>query len=386
MTDRKNGFVLIRGTDKSRRETGPCLHFKVTAKDMLGSTSYNFQGGTIVMTNHALQLLGLLRPYDSVLNESGFHGWIDLTHSFQSTAAYKNLCLEAFMKQSAQVPNKTSAINFAIELAELKPIFKNLGKIPKLIREDKLVQQIGKPALIKRKLPKKVAKAGVDTFLGWNFGWAPFIGDLRTFVTTMDDVAKRINYLLKTRGKETVVRFSKKEAYTHPNLGQVVYTRDDSNDVYQRIVLRNYECKFVSTWRLFHNLEGLDDAWAGLRAAFAHLGVNNPLKIVWNAIPFSFLVDWVYPVSTWLEKAAIQPFFGQWDVYDVNSSVHEVFVYDFLFTGKHGGTNGTEFTVVVDRYSRLNGLPFTLGAFDLSQLTDTQQKLAFSIPLSRILK
>jgi hypothetical protein len=32
------------------------------------------------------------------------------------------------------------------------------------------------------------------------------------------------------------------------------------------------------------------------------LGITNPLLIAWEVVPYSFVVDWVLPVGTWLES------------------------------------------------------------------------------------
>jgi hypothetical protein len=386
--DRKNPFIA---PDRKKRAPGPVFHLKMKAKDIAGASTFKADNDHIVqMINHPRAVLGVMRPYGSLDAPSGFYGWSRLIGSYGSSAAYKNDCLAAFLKQSDQVPSKTSVINFIIELAELKPIAKALANVPKNLRNSGYTKALQKALREKRKiargLPKKLAGAAPDTLLQWNFGWAPFFSDIVAFIGTVNAVSSKLDYLRKTRGVEHVVRFSKQDCYQHPQLNQVVYTHVDNSTSYERIVLTHYQCDFTSTWHLLQNLEGLDDAWAGLRGTIAYLGINNPAKIVWNAIPFSFIADWVGPFGAWLSKTAVQPFKGQWDVSNVTSSYHEKYTFDYLFTAKRGGTDGKLFSIDVDLYSRLDGLPFTLGAFDLSQLTDTQQKLAFSIPLSKVLK
>jgi hypothetical protein len=57
------------------------------------------------------------------------------------------------------------------------------------------------------------------------------------------------------------------------------------------------------------DLNGADAWWQALASA---LGLMNPAKIVWNAIPFSFAVDWFVNVAGWLnDNAEIQPFEGK---------------------------------------------------------------------------
>jgi hypothetical protein len=35
-------------------------------------------------------------------------------------------------------------------------------------------------------------------------------------------------------------------------------------------------------------------------ATFASLGLTNPLELIWERIPYSFVVDWFLPIGGWL--------------------------------------------------------------------------------------
>jgi len=380
ITDRINPIRF--GTD-NHRPPGPVVHDKLNVTYMAPITSYFDNGGaqfTVDMHGFAEALMSQMWPRYSPRNAINFDGWFNLLDQFELTPTYRNLCVTAFNKQIQQVPTATSVINFAIELIELKPIFKSLLKIPKHIRDGSLSKRVtGKH--LSRRTPINVAKGGAKAFLAAEFGWLPFISDIMTFIGTMDAITKRLDYLRKTKGKETTVRFVKEDAYQRP-MGEIKLMGDGPNSR-EHISLDAYQLDFISTWKLFQDLEGLEDEWVKLRAAFAYLGVNNPAKIVWNAIPFSFLVDWVTPVSDWLEKAAVQPFGGTWNVYDVTSSVKEVYDMSYNFYAKHGGTQGMVLRIHAEQYRRLPYLPITLGAVDFSQLSDTQQKLAAALVLSQ---
>ena len=382
MLDQKN--PVIPGTN--HRPVGICRHLKVYPENVVDSVSYVASNGHFVV----MQGFG-----DAVLasgpatGNASFVGWSNLVGEFSATGLFANLCIDAFNKQITQVPAAFSLFNSVYELKDFKPLIKSLSRIPSLLKNGELVKQIGKPVKSKtdkRKLPIKVAKSGVDTFLSWNLQWAPFIGDLETLSKLTNTLSKKLNFLRKTKGKEVTIRYSKPDCYTHPQLGQVVLvTNDAPADSYERIVLRSYTADFNSTWRLKHNLQELDDAWSGFKATLALIGANNPARIVWNAIPFSFMVDWVAPLGKWLDRTAVQPFTGQWDISDVSCSIKEHMIFDYYFTGRFGGTSGLVLSVVVDKYHRFDGLPVTLGALEFSNLSDTQQKLFLSIPSSKVL-
>lgn len=48
-------------------------------------------------------------------------------------------------------------------------------------------------------------------------------------------------------------------------------------------------------------------------SAFRSMGLTNPLTIVWERVPFSFVFDWFMPVGTYLSLIGIVPFMkGRW--------------------------------------------------------------------------
>jgi len=380
-----------RANKGSRRPPGVCQHLKVdsvyenpvyTVK--LSSSDPGYSVVNWLSENYAGG--NGQSPAGSPATRPNDHGFSNLVGPFQSTSTYENLCVQAFSKQITQVPAKISLYNFLYELKDFKELGKSLSKIPKLLKDQSLARHVNLVTKHKKSLPKVVAKSGVDTFLSYNFQWAPFVGDLQTLTKVGENAYKRLDFLRKTNKKDVTVHFSKDDCYTHPSVGQDVLTITFGASKHH-YVLRSYECKFTSTWRLYHDLGELDDALSGLRAVYATLGLSNPAKALWNAIPFSFMLDWVGPIGSWLEKAASQPFSGEWVISEVTSSVHEVYYIDFVVENYYGPvTMNLMQTVVIDRYTRLDGLPFTLGAVDFSQLTDTQQKLALAIPLSKVLK
>jgi len=375
-----------------RRAVGKAKHIKVQATLNTHDVMYKAPNNHIVYeVDGVAWRMSLLRPAggqnNPFLSFYGWPGWSNLSGvDFQSTPNFSNLCLSAFNKQITQIPALISIFNFAYEFKDFKPLLEGLRKIPKLLKEGTLQKQVSKPALKPRQLPKKVAKSGVDTFLSWNFQWAPLIGDLQKLTTVADDVIKKLTHLQNTKGKEVTVRYNVPDCYVNPSVGQVVHTMSDDDTRYERVVLESYRCDFNSSWRLFQDLNELYEASSGFKATLAVLGINNPAKIVWNAIPFSFMLDWVAPFGKWLERAAVQPFTGTWDVSQACCSYKEKFRLTYLYTSKRLGTTTQLASVDVEKYTRLDGIPFTLGAVDFAQLTDTQQKLALSIPLSRVLK
>lgn len=324
-------------------------------------------------------------PTGSPTNPDDF-GYSNFMGDFTHTPRFSDLCLEAWNKLKTQIPTEVSILNFIYELKDFKELGKSLSKVPKNISGRKATPFV--TALKGKGKLRKGAKAVNDTFLSYNFQWAPFFGDLQKLTQLASKVAAKLDFLRKTRGKEVTIRFQKPDCFINDQLN--VFVEKTGNAGWKReFVLDKYQCDFIVTAKLYQNLEGLDDAWASLRATFAALGINNPIKAAWNAIPFSFLLDWIGPFGKWLERAAVQPFAGTWDVYEITTSVRERGEIEFYLTGRP--TYPIYFPktlmerVKVDRYIRLIGLPQTLGAIDFSQLTQQQQKLFLSLVLTKVL-
>lgn len=375
----------IRSRDQSskkHRSVGYCQHLKIDkiyekpsltwiAPDGNSVTEFN------IADYYSLGMTGDFTgqsPTGSLrVNDDGYG---EIFGDFLDTPRFKELCIRAFNKSITQIPAATSIINFGIEALEFKEIFKGLSRIPNRLKA-KPTSRV-RPR-VSRNAPKKVVDAASSTLLAWNFQWAPFISDIVKFMTSIERTTKRLEYLRVNRGKDTIQKYYSPDCYSHPSLNQVV-RHLDKGDWHIEFVLSSYRCDFAATWNLFEDLQGLDDTWALLRGVMADLGINNPAKIIWNAIPFSFLLDWVAPWSSFLDRTAVQPFGGVWDVSTWTTSVHEIATVDmYVHPNFKGNPRVLMQTIRIDRYTRLDFLPMSLGSIDFSQLTDTQQKLALAL-------
>lgn len=369
----------------NRRGPGFCQHLKIDKTYQATVLSYTNGPNSVIVTNPDTDF----HPWSPTgLNTvPGDVGWANALIDFPKTGRFSDLCFEAWTKLKTQVPTEVELLNFIYELKDFKELGHSLAKA-KGISGKHSVQVLTDPLKGKKQKVRKAAKAVNDTFLSYNFMWAPFVGDLIKLTQVADGVAKRMAFLRKTRGKEVTVKFTKPDCYINSDLlaHNTIWENGDWDEYH---IMTKYQCDFNVTCKLYQDLEGLDDAWADLRATFAALGINNPAKAVWQALPFSFLVDWVAPFGKWLERAAIQPFKGTWNVYDITTSARERCEIEHRLTSKPGSSVSLSDTLMtrvsIDRYLRLIGLPQTLGAVDFSQLTQQQQKLFLSLVTSKVL-
>ncbi|DAD51880.1 TPA_asm: maturation protein, partial [ssRNA phage Gerhypos.1_24] len=271
------------------------------------------------------------------------------------TAAQKSaLGDQAFEALIPQIPQEVSLPNFLYELRELADL------IPKI--EDSLI------------------KSAAGGYLTYSFGYAPLIGDLRKLANLAETVAARLQYLRDTWGRETRLSFESTWETTAPdtvvyNFGEV-YT-------YRRLSFKGI---FRAGGYLFHMLEDLDSKIGTLRGLVGALGFNNPLGVLWEAIPFSFVVDWFTRIGNAISRSAVQPFVGPWELRRVSHSYHMSGTWSYTVTFPNG-YSPTKWEVAAgsyDAYQREVGLPVPASLIDTEGLTSNQQTLATALIASSL--
>lgn len=107
-----------------------------------------------------------------------------------------------------------------------------------------------------------------------NFGWSPLLADIKDAC----DVLASEPPTSKARGS----------------------SRAESSIDYSDIK-KNWEHieSAVGTHRLF--LYGDVKSFNANQLVYSNLGLTNPALIAWDAVPFSFVVDWFIPISKWLK-------------------------------------------------------------------------------------
>jgi hypothetical protein len=197
-----------------------------------------------------------------------------------------------------------------------------------------------------------------DGILNIEFGWKPFLGDLATLSGLVDSVKARIAYLKKTKGR--VVRIGR----TVDDIDPVGIFSIPDHEFVRCYSIRTRHLGSRMDYRaggyITHNLDFLESAIAPVIAMSSALGLNNPTKVFWNALPFSFVVDWFLNVSSHLAGISAQPV--GWEVESISSSVTQTASFEMwqlnndCFGG--GGFPPRPLGIVhYRRYTRIPGLP-----------------------------
>jgi len=117
-----------------------------------------------------------------------------------------------------------------------------------------------------------------NLWLEWSFGWKPLIMDVLGAYDAVQSALRR-----KARAEQT---FS--GIYKVPYRFPVNAVYDYSGSVKQSILTQI-------------NFKYVNDGLFGLNS----LGLTNPLSLAWELMPYSFVVDWLVNVSTFLQNLSV---------------------------------------------------------------------------------
>jgi hypothetical protein len=273
-----------------------------------------------------------------------------------------------------QIPTEVSIANFLYELKDIKAMLPRLSK--------------------------NLLGSATSNFLGYQFGWKPFLSDLRKLGSLTKSVHRRLKFLKDTSGKPTRIHSRAKGFYTpttwstpwgtaiyqspleFPNTVQGAFFTEQ-----QKLFgkLSEYAVDFTASAVLLQKLEGLDSRLGELAAFSSALGLNNPAAIVWEAIPYSFVVDWFTNIGSWANQLEVQPFTGTWNVSNVTCSVNYRAWVDFYAHPwfEYGNPLTNCGRVQVERYQRYVGLPVKVSSISLTDLDLRRQTLLESLLFQR---
>jgi len=184
------------------------------------------------------------------------------------------------------------------------PVFiRELGDVPKLLQlaGRNILSQGAKgglglnPNLFKGRSPAQLLASGN---LNWQFGWAPLFSDLLKLTGFMDHVAKRqleLQKLYSGNGLRRRVSFPSlnvKGSIGNTTLNTDAYALDGTAEVETTVKMWG-----TVTWRPT-SIPAVDDPSHYSAAVKATLGWDITPSTIWEALPWSWLIDWFSNVGT----------------------------------------------------------------------------------------
>jgi hypothetical protein len=263
---------------------------------------------------------------------------------------------EAFTAFADQFPSQTSIANFVFELREIASLLPRLAS----------------------SLSRTIASG----YLNLEFGWKPLIKDIKTLALTCSRVEDRLAWLRKHYGEWVDLGFYRKNIQ---EIGSVQWAVSSAYSWAWDYKIVDYSSEFRARGYLLQRLRDLDSTLTLVRAFMSALGLNNPLKVVWNALPYSFVIDWFGKVSTHLDRLGkVQDVSSQWQVERTCMSYTQTCKFEVRsvnLSWDGSVVNPTQLlgTVNLRRYIRVPGLPVSLDIFSLNNLNPKQLALTMAL-------
>jgi hypothetical protein len=121
-----------------------------------------------------------------------------------------------------------------------------------------------------------------DTWLEYSYGWKPLLNDVYGHAQALAELeVKRSNKIYHVSGRAKTQSSKTVKTTVTTDKHPLVRTSNDAWWV-------EYGCAY--------KLQG------GELNTFSQLGIDNPLEVAWELVPFSFVADWFIPIGSYLKN------------------------------------------------------------------------------------
>lgn len=149
-------------------------------------------------------------------------------------------------------------------------------------------------------------------YLSWRLAWAPFVADVERLIAGILNFQKKYKELVRRENQPQQRYYGKTypasyvgDGWSYP--AQSFSGPGDCRSSTVRYRRPGETMRMTAVMRYKYILPPEVHQFAGKIAGFMDiLGVNANPAIIWNAIPFSFVVDWFYDVGDYLERFTVK--------------------------------------------------------------------------------
>jgi hypothetical protein len=284
------------------------------------------------------------------------------------------------------IQDKNSILNFIIEMIEVCE-----GNL-------KIVKTLSKKVETAIETFWRIFRKTGNYWVAWNFAWKPTISDIMSWLTTMRRAEKRIKWLIAHNHKPVKVHYRQRDIEVNgviPVPATWIYHIPGGDPaIWPQPPGMSAEFTYegavgLSAWAWVRfdipdaMLFSLDEA-IGM-AALIMQGVYNPAKIIWEAIPFSWLIEWFTNARAELikEKLSFAKFiFPDSTILEVGWTIHLKKVQgssSLVFVGPSGTRRYSVGSYFLDIFDRRPGLPTGDPAFRFQFLSIWQSSILAAI-------
>lgn len=209
-----------------------------------------------------------------------------------------------------------SLINSVIELKDFAPLKRQIGSLASKIRSNPLhlniinarvaarVAYATYRSMSLREAATRAVQLGANKYLQYAFAWAPLVSDILALRKAIRTFQRRLNDLITRAGRvqDRHFAFNWNE---FPNPSYTAFDRESFSTKYWWAMTSSdftrtvtYEpTQFHAQIRYNYNYTAYQREHARVLGLLDALGINLNPSIIWNAIPWSFVIDWVVNVN-----------------------------------------------------------------------------------------
>lgn len=217
-----------------------------------------------------------------------------------------NLNDRALKTMLPKIKEDLSLINSIIELKDFK-------SLPGLVRQFRgIVPLVSRFLKTKKSIPSLIdfLRLPAETYLTYQFAIAPLVRDIMGLYASLTQFQAQIQDLINREGKtqtrhfnwiwqeypEKIVELSSTSGWDQP-----ISIIDDPAYIWrQERTTLTAVSEFHAEIQFNYNYTEFQRTHASALALLDRLGINFNTQIIWNAIPWSFVLDWVLDVSRFL--------------------------------------------------------------------------------------
>jgi hypothetical protein len=293
-----------------------------------------------------------------------------------------------------------SLINFLIELKDFRKLVQAFWN-----RKGVVQALIFGEAADWSELGTHPLKSLSHAYLNYSFNWRPFVSDLQKIYAKLVTTNRRLDELWARQNRPQTRHYDAPLNYGTYNTdwvtgSEVVSLRYTSEpDGGKTAVSQTVNSRWVqtpiyrATMRYSYRVPGAKDLQYKIKGWLDAFGVKLDASIIWNAIPFSFIIDWIVDVGGFLRSFSKDNLGLQVIIEDFCSSVsHSSLVqkrFRALGTDHPVGniTYSPDSVIVAETFTRTyyrrTGIPNIRGALLASGLDPSEASLGTALILSR---
>nr|WEU70964.1 MAG: maturation protein [Hangzhou steitz-like virus 6] len=209
---------------------------------------------------------------------------------------------------SAMLPSlqgETNLVNFLIELKDFKHIAQTIMSKASLLQNAKAFMGI------RTHNSKKLSSA----YLQWKFAWRPLFNDLYNLWHSYEAYLVRLQEVVRRRNTPQQRYWGRNLDVAIGNDTLILGGTTSSGTVGSFTGSVNYRieeydpapARYSATMRYRYTMPNwlVSQAYNSWRGEADALGLNRNPATIWNAVPFTFIVDWVVNVGQFLERLRV---------------------------------------------------------------------------------